>query len=427
MNLSRRLRALAGVKTRISLFILLVLLSSNCLVWAEAQDSTCHELKARYFKLRNTDPKVLKVSDWQSLETELRGYLLQAKEPECAAQAHFQLSVIYELLFSRLDSATLLADSLQQLADLETKFPHSLLADDALVRRAELALEYYGDRKSAKEDLLKVLNKYPRSDQYTLAHGRLKDLEDQETLRQEPKEHSKNTGKLRDPGFLVMIDAGHGGEDFGAHGVGGLLEKDVTLAVALELRKLLMENLGVNAKLTRTGDTFVPLAERTQMANDYEASLFISLHSNASPDGKLKGLQTFYLDTQGDEASRLLAERENIGAFDSSESADLQFILSDLIQSSKMEESIAFARKVHAATLKTLRRRWSTAADMGVRKAPFYVLVGAHMPCILIEMFFIDNPTDGGNLASKEFRRDLALGIFEGIKNYYYEAKSDKQ
>ena len=215
-----------------------------------------------------------------------------------------------------------------------------------------------------------------------------------------------------------MLDPGHGGEDFGAVGKGGLLEKDVVLSVALELEALLKKELGALVRLTRRKDSFVPLMERTNLANDFEADLFISLHSNASPSGQIAGIETYYLDNAGDKSSMKLAERENRSVQLEGPQADLSYMLSDLIQSAKMSDSMKLGKALQTTTYSFLNTKWEVGRNLGLKRAPFYVLVGAHMPCVLIEMGFIDNSTDGANLADKDFRADLARGLFLGIRKF---------
>lgn len=216
----------------------------------------------------------------------------------------------------------------------------------------------------------------------------------------------------------VVLDAGHGGDDFGAVGPNGLLEKDIVLEVALELEPLLRENLGAQVFLTRRVDHALSLAERTAMANDVEADLFISLHVNASRKKRAYGLEVYYLDNTDDSSSVKLAERENTTASAGRLPGDLEFMLSDLIQNAKMDDSIVLAHTVGRSIYRRLSPEWRSIRYLGVKKAPFHVLVGAHMPCILVEMFFVDHVRDAAKLARRDFRRELAYGLYAGILDY---------
>ncbi len=216
---------------------------------------------------------------------------------------------------------------------------------------------------------------------------------------------------------IVVLDPGHGGGDSGATGADGQLEKDITLDVARRVRLLLERNHGFNVLLTRNKDEFVPLARRTSYANKKNAAAFISLHVNASQGHDADGLEVYYLDNANDEASRKLAEREN-GVREGENIDDLSFMLSDLIQSGKLEDSIVLSRAVESSLKIQAIRRAKSVRSLGVKKGPFFVLVGAHMPCALIEMLFIDNPSDRAMLAREEFRSALALGVADGISNF---------
>lgn len=215
---------------------------------------------------------------------------------------------------------------------------------------------------------------------------------------------------------VIVIDPGHGGEDFGAIGVGGLLEKDLALLISSRVRDLLQQDYGIQVKLTRESDHFKTLAERTAIANDYDAAAFISIHMNASEKKNLSGLTTFYLDNSNDAASLALAEREN-QSLNSGDGplSDLQLMLSDVIQSTKLADSIRLAHAIQSEILKFLSSQRPKIKDLGVRKAPFYVLVGAHMPCVLVELFFIDHPDDSAALAERTFREKIAQALAKSI------------
>jgi N-acetylmuramoyl-L-alanine amidase len=170
-------------------------------------------------------------------------------------------------------------------------------------------------------------------------------------------------------------------------------------------------------RLTRDKDEFVPLVRRTSYANKKNATAFISLHVNASQEHDADGLEVYYLDNANDEASRKLAEREN-GVREGEHLDDLSFMLSDLIQSGKLEDSIILSRAVESSLKIRAISRAKGVRSLGVKRGPFFVLVGAHMPCTLIEMLFIDNPTDRAMLSKEEFRSALALGVADGIHKF---------
>ena len=221
----------------------------------------------------------------------------------------------------------------------------------------------------------------------------------------------------------IVLDPGHGGSDPGAQGYA--VEKEVTLAIARNLAGLLHERLGADVVLTRARDTTLPLAARTARANAEGADLFVSIHANASPSRRLHGVETYYLNNTNDRASIRLAAMEN--GLDlithARRGADLRYILSDLVQVGKMEESVALATAVQRGLVAHLAARYPGVADLGVKRGPFYVLVGAYMPCVLVETSFLTHPGEGRRLASAGYRLAVAEGIYQGIERFLADAR----
>ena len=211
----------------------------------------------------------------------------------------------------------------------------------------------------------------------------------------------------------IMIDAGHGGKDPGAQGY-GLTEKDINLRMALILGKLFKER-GFNVIYTRTTDVFLALEERTAMANANRADLFLSVHCNAHTDPGMNGLETYSLNLARTPDAVRVAAREN--SVSDKNISDLQMILTDLMLTSKIKESLDLARGVHRTGLAGLRRTW-TVADHGNREAPFYVLMGAKMPSALLEIGYITNKTEAARLNSNTYLKTLARGIADGVQAY---------
>jgi N-acetylmuramoyl-L-alanine amidase len=240
-----------------------------------------------------------------------------------------------------------------------------------------------------------------------------------------PEKKKEPVAQAKTPQFAglrkIVIDPGHGGKDPGAIGVGGIAEKDVVLSVAKKLALKLKKEMGVEVILTRNDDSFVELKERTAIANAQQADLFISLHLNASPNPEARGIETYYLDNTTDEAANRLAARENAVARGSV--TDIQFILSDMIQNLKLEDSITLANRLHASVVSQVGRRYGEVKDLGVKKALFYVLVGARMPSVLVEMFFVTNKGESRALAKESYQDALADALFDGIKKYQESAQ----
>jgi len=220
--------------------------------------------------------------------------------------------------------------------------------------------------------------------------------------------------------YLVVIDAGHGGKDPGAVGLSGTREKDVTLALARRTKRLIESRGDIKVILTRSDDRYLGLVDRTAMANTLKADIFISIHCNASPDSRARGIETYYLDNTTDRAALKLAAKENfVTEQELSDSRDTtNLILADLITSSKVEDSVPLARYVQESVVGSVARRWD-CPDKGVKKAPFWVLTGATMPCVLVEVSFISNRTEERRLRSSEYQHAVAQGISAGVVKYF--------
>jgi N-acetylmuramoyl-L-alanine amidase len=217
----------------------------------------------------------------------------------------------------------------------------------------------------------------------------------------------------------IVVDPGHGGKDCGATGCRRIAEKDITLALAKALKENLEARIGCKVILTRTGDQFLTLEERTRIANDAKADLFISIHANAHLDKNLSGVETFYLNFAKDQESARVAALEN--APSRKTMSDLKALLEKLLFSTKINESAALARQVQRNIVAKLRAKGDKVRDLGVKQAPFRVLLGAQMPGVLIETGFITNPEEEMRLNNAQFRQNLVKGISAGVEAYIME------
>ncbi len=217
----------------------------------------------------------------------------------------------------------------------------------------------------------------------------------------------------------IVLDPGHGGKDPGASWR-GVKEKDLVLDIAKRLKPLLEKKLGCKVLLTRNRDVFLPLEDRTALANTHDADLFISLHLNAAPSHRLSGVETYFLNLASDDESMRVAAREN--ATTERSISDLQVILNDLMLNSKINESNRLARSLQKGLLKEMRTSWRVR-DLKVKQAPFYVLIGARMPAVLVELGFITNPTEHQRLTKSTYRERLAEGIADGVAAYAKQLK----
>jgi N-acetylmuramoyl-L-alanine amidase len=214
----------------------------------------------------------------------------------------------------------------------------------------------------------------------------------------------------------VVIDAGHGGHDTGTIGPKGLLEKELVLDVALRLGKLITQHLGADVIYTRSDDTFIPLEERTKIANNEKADLFLSIHANSSPELSATGIETYFFNFTSDRSSLDLATREN--ATSTSSISDLNDLLHRAVLKAKLEESREFAQQVQSSLWASSVKMNSKSRDRGVRQAPFVVLIGAMMPSILAEIGFVSNPHDERLLQRPDQRQKIAEALYKGISRY---------
>jgi N-acetylmuramoyl-L-alanine amidase len=215
----------------------------------------------------------------------------------------------------------------------------------------------------------------------------------------------------------IVLDAGHGGEDFGARGRGGLLEKELVLDVSQRLARRLRAR-GLRVIETRTGDSFVPLETRTMLANDSGADLFLSIHANSSSSTTPRGIEVYFASLDATDASaQAVAERENQAfgkdAVAAAEVDPLVAIISDMIATESVREANAFARlaQTELDAIERVRSR-------GVKQAPFVVLLGVQMPASLVEIGFLSNPEEERSLASSGRRDALARALETAVLEY---------
>lgn len=215
----------------------------------------------------------------------------------------------------------------------------------------------------------------------------------------------------------IVIDAGHGGHDTGTIGPHGLMEKDVCLDVALRLGRLIHKKLpGAEVVYTRKTDVFVPLEERTAIANQAKADLFISIHANSSQNETARGIETYYLNFTTSQEALETASREN--ALSDESIHQLQDLIKQIANNDKIEESRELASDIQNSLTGQLREISTAERNRGVKKAPFVVLIGADMPSVLAEISFLSNPTDEKLLEKTAQRQRIAQGIFRGMERY---------
>ena len=213
----------------------------------------------------------------------------------------------------------------------------------------------------------------------------------------------------------VVVDPGHGGRDTGAIGPHGVREKDVALSVAKALARRLRA-LGFSVVLTRKDDRYVPLDERTRIANEARADLFVSVHCNAARRRKLAGVETWTLNVASNRYAARLATFENADA--ERTVSDLRLILADLATRANATDARELAQSVQSSLVRNLRGRAARVEDHGVKQALFYVLLGTRMPAILVETGFISNPSEEARLRSRRYQEGMGDAIARGVKEF---------
>jgi N-acetylmuramoyl-L-alanine amidase len=216
----------------------------------------------------------------------------------------------------------------------------------------------------------------------------------------------------------VVIDPGHGGNDPGTIGKSGLQEKEINLEVALDLKKLLKEKAGIEAVLTRESDVNPPLDSRPVIANQKRADLFISIHTNAHRDRKRGGVETFFLNVNPDPSVVELAAGEN--ATSTKNIGAMKSILDKIVQNSNVQESYNLAKAIQKNLVKDLATDLPGIKDLGVKGAPFWVLIGSDMPSVLVEISHLSNAKEEAKLKTTKYRELAAQGIFDGIMEYVH-------
>ena len=215
----------------------------------------------------------------------------------------------------------------------------------------------------------------------------------------------------------IVIDAGHGGKDPGAVGYRGTKEKDIALDVAKRLEKKLSKNMNVKIIMTRDEDIFLRLSERTKIANESNGNLFISIHTNAAEDRRASGFETFLIGPNKNEAAVRVAAREN-AVLELEGKTGQKLTNEDLIQATIAQSAFASKSEQFASMVQKEIKKRVQSKDRGVKQAGFYVLMGASMPNVLVELGFISNPSEEKKLRSPQYRDQLATAIYRAVEQY---------
>jgi N-acetylmuramoyl-L-alanine amidase len=232
-----------------------------------------------------------------------------------------------------------------------------------------------------------------------------------------PRAAASPTPTARKHRLRVMIDPGHGGKDPGAIGPTGLKEKDVVLAIGRKIREKLSRSGEFDVRMTRDEDVFIPLEERTAMANKMRADIFVSLHINASRNRRAEGYSTYVLSRGASNREDLeLAAREN--GVPVHKLQGVKFIIDDMFTGARKNESLRLAKTVNDAVVRHVSTRYPGAQSIGLKQAPFYVLVGARMTAVLVEASFISNAREESRLRDPSCLDGIADGVVEAVRYY---------
>lgn len=395
------------------------------------------EAKARLAALREDRVRGSQRQPWEDLCIEFLRIYQARKTWAVSTGALFRAASSLECLAERSH----IPNEYRQARDLYLKvaqeFPKSALADDALLQAARLDADKLRQKGEALELLDALAAQYASGDQLAAAQelrDRLSgkastaaaskagtDVKDKKAERVPSRSASLKASLVNDMATqlgltvrTVFIDAGHGGKDPGTmHN--GVVEREIALDVALTLGRLLQAN-GIEVAYSRTRNTTVPLRQRTAMTNAVGADLFVSIHVNASTGPEPSGFETYYLDMARNPEAARLAALENAGG--GQRLRDMQKMLADVMLNARMGESRHLAIDIQRLALSRLKRRAYNVRDNGVKSAPFLVLLGTHMPAVLVEIGYCTNPAEARNLLSAKYRMAIAEGIAEGILAY---------
>ena len=230
--------------------------------------------------------------------------------------------------------------------------------------------------------------------------------------------YAPSSNKARNSAPLIVVDAGHGGKDHGAKSARGTHEKNINLTIARHVKTILVNRFKYRVVMTRKDDTFIPLKARSEIANNRNAELFVSIHANAAKRKSAHGIETYFLGTTNNDRALATAARENGALVYSVKDDKVQQILASLITTTRINDSSRLAGTVQDNLFRSSRKKFRELKNLGVKEGPFYVLHGANMPSILVEVGFLTNRKESRMLAKPDYLYRLASSIAEGIHKY---------
>ncbi len=452
-------------------------------VAASPSDLYFHAQKS-YYKLMDSVEKQKFRHHWMKTIKMFSKLMDRYPKSNEAYKAEYTTGKLFEGLNAVSKNSKDLDQAVHHYNNVSTNYSFANLTDDALFRVAEI---YLARRKFAlaSEKYKEVIRKYPEGDQVKKAQKKYNSIKAsvkqryinltpvprpqiptsqtpkpktykkfivakpsstsikkvaRETVKKTPP-HRERT-KIKD-GFgrgylfaprgsrdnqidtpLIVVDAGHGGKDHGAKSVTGIKEKDVNIKIAKHVKSILVNRYKYRVVMTRKDDTFISLKDRSKISNKRNADLFVSIHANAAKRKSAHGIETYFLGTSHNKQALETAARENRGLVNSVKDDRVQQILASLITTTKINDSSRLASRVQDNLYRSSKKVNPNLKNLGVKEGPFYVLHGADMPSILVEVGFLTNRKEAKMLSQSQYVYRLASSIAEGIHKYLQDKAS---
>ena len=453
-------------------------------VVAASPDDLYFQAQKSYYKLMASDEKQKFRHHWMKTIKMFSKVIDRYPKSNEAYKAEYTTGKLFEGLNAVSKSSKDLDQAMHHYSNVSTNYSFANLTDDALYRVAEI---YLARRNFvlASEKYKEVSTKYPEGDQVKKAREKYKSIKvatkkryanltsvtrakistskasnsktdkklviakpliksvkkvARETVKKTPlyRKHAKikdglGRGYLFTPrgsrdsqidSPLIVVDAGHGGKDHGAKSVSGIKEKDVNIKIAKHVKAILVNRYKYSVVMTRKDDTFISLKDRSKISNKRNADLFVSIHANAAKRKSAHGIETYFLGTSHNKQALETAARENRGLVKSVKDDRVQQILASLITTTKINDSSRLASRVQENLCRSSKKVNRNLKNLGVKEGPFYVLHGADMPSILVEVGFLTNQKEAKMLSQPQYIYRLASSIAEGIHKYLQDKGS---
>jgi N-acetylmuramoyl-L-alanine amidase len=420
----------------------------------ESADFLYAQARRLYFNLIDSQAQKAQRNQWLYCIQKFRMVRENYPGSSEAVKALFNIASLYQGMHRTFGDAEDLNLALTYYQMVEADPSQPQLADDALFQEGEI-YRLKGNYIKASIVYENIVLNYADGDQAPRARQRLAEVQalaqnqiaqkkqnlhaDSATAKMEtpsraptaPKpEAPARVAQVREPAKrvekknavpLIILDPGHGGKDEGAKGPAGLLEKEINLMVAKEVRRILEDEYHYRVELTRDDDTFIPVQERGGIANEKSASLFVSIHANAAKRLSATGIETYYLGFGSGGRAAETAARENGELVHSVKDDQVQGILASLIGTTKINDSSRLAARVQNRIIRSLSKKYGAVKNLGVKEGPFYVLHDTNMPSILVELGFVTNAQEESRLKNFQYRKGLAQAIAQGIHEFFQE------